>query len=174
MDNITREKFLKIALVAFGAIFFTIYPLSLIWPSGWQWHGGHGQYYLQMICGVYAVLGAYLIAAARNPSEHRSLISFTVWSSIVHAGIMAAQAVYGGHEIGHLAGDVPALLLVAGVLGYLSQKGSCEWSAHSKRDGLSTSASCEQDTDLRGRWRYPAALSVSGSRAKLKGGKARS
>ena len=31
MDDITREKFLKIALVAFGAIFFTIYPLSLIW-----------------------------------------------------------------------------------------------------------------------------------------------
>jgi hypothetical protein len=24
-----------------------------------------------MICGIYAVLGAYLIAAARNPSEHR-------------------------------------------------------------------------------------------------------
>jgi hypothetical protein len=41
MDNITREKFLKIALVAFGAIFFTIYPLGLIWPSGWLWHGGH-------------------------------------------------------------------------------------------------------------------------------------
>src|SRR5262244_2693750 len=120
MDNITREKFLKIALVAFGAIFFTIYPLSLIWPSGWQWHSGHGQYYFQMICGVYAVLGAYLIAAARNPSEHRSLISFTVWSSIVHAGIMAAQAMHDGHETGHLVGDVPALLLVAAVLWYLS------------------------------------------------------
>ena len=73
-----------------------------------------------MICGVYAVLGAYLIAAARNPSENRSLISFTVWSSIVHAGIMAAQAVYDGQEIGHLVGDVPALLLVAAVLWYLS------------------------------------------------------
>lgn len=33
MDDITREKLLKIALVAVGAIFFTIYPLSLIWPS---------------------------------------------------------------------------------------------------------------------------------------------
>jgi hypothetical protein len=122
MDNITREKFLKIALVAIGAIFFTIYPLSLIWPSGWQWHGGHGQYYLQMICGVYAVLGAYLIAAARNPSEHRSLISFTVWSSFAHASIMAAQAIYDGHEIRHLVGDVPALLLAAGVLWYLSSE----------------------------------------------------
>ena len=73
-----------------------------------------------MICGVYAVLGAFLIAAARIPSEHRSLISFTVCSSIVHAGIMGAQAIYDGHETGHLIGDVPALLLVAGVLWYLS------------------------------------------------------
>ena len=122
MDELTREKLLKIALIAFGAIFFTIYPLGLIWPSGWQWHGGHGQYYLQMICGVYAVLGAFLIAAARNPSEHRSLISFTVWSSVVHAGIMAAQALHDGQESGHLVGDVPALLLVAAVLWYLSPK----------------------------------------------------
>ena len=120
MDDATREKLLKIALIVFGAIFFTIYPLSIIWPSGWQWHDGHGQYYFQMICGIYAVLGAYLIAAARNPSEHRSLISFTVSSSIVHAGIMGVQAIYDGHEIGHLAGDVPALLLVAVVLWYLS------------------------------------------------------
>ena len=104
MDDRTREKLLKIALVTFGAIFFTIYPLGLIWPSGWLWHGGHGQYYLQMICGIYAVLGAYLIAAARNPSEHRSLISFTIWSSVVHAGIMAAQAISDGHEAGHLVG----------------------------------------------------------------------
>ena len=122
MDELTRERLLKIALIAFGAIFFTIYPLGLIWPSGWQWHGGHGQYYLQMICGVYAVLGAFLIAAARNPSENRSLISFTVWSSVVHAGIMAAQALHDGQESGHLVGDVPALLLVAAVLWYLSPK----------------------------------------------------
>jgi hypothetical protein len=119
MDDITREKLLKIALVAFGAVFFLIYPLGLIWPSGWQWHGGHGQYYLQMICGVYAVLGAFLIVAARHPAEHRSLISFTIWSSVVHAGIMAAQAIYDGSETGHLIGDVPALLLVAAVLWYL-------------------------------------------------------
>jgi hypothetical protein len=122
MNDTTREKFFKIALAACGAIFFTIYPLGLIWPSGWQWHGGHGQYYLQMICGIYAVLGFYLIAAARNPSEHRSLISFTIWSSIVHAGIMAAQAAHDGHETGHLVGDVPALLLVAAVLWYLSPR----------------------------------------------------
>jgi hypothetical protein len=120
MDDITRQKLLKIALMTCGAIFFTIYPLSLIWPSGWQWHGGHGQYYFQMICGIYAVLGAFLIAAARNPVENRSLISFTVWSSVVHAGVMSIQASYDPQETGHLVGDVPALLLIAAVLWYLS------------------------------------------------------
>jgi hypothetical protein len=120
MSNETREKLLRLALVAFGAIFFLIYPLGLVWPSGWIWHGGEGTYYLQMICGIYAVLGAYLIAASREPSEHRSLISFTIWSSVVHALIMGAQAIGDGHETGHLVGDVPALLLVAGGLWYLS------------------------------------------------------
>ena len=120
MDEIKRDKLLRIVLLTCGAIFFTVYPLSLVWPSGWQWHGGHGQYYFQMICGIYAVLGAFLIAAARNPSEHRSLISFTIWSSIAHAGIMMVQAIYDRNETGHLVGDVPALLLVAAVLWWLS------------------------------------------------------
>ena len=120
MNDDMRERLLKIALVAIGAIFFFIYPLGLIWPSGWLWHGGEGRYYLQMICGVYAVLGGFLIAAARDPSQHRSLIAFTIWSSIVHAAIMAVQAIMDGHEIGHLVGDVPALLVVAAVLWLLS------------------------------------------------------
>jgi len=64
MSEDTREKYLKIALVVFGVIFLLIYPLGLIWPSGWIWHGGQGAYYLQMICGIYAVLGIYLITAA--------------------------------------------------------------------------------------------------------------
>jgi hypothetical protein len=120
MNEMTREKLLKIALAAFGAVFFLIYPLGLVWPSGWVWHSGEGNYYLQMIAGVYAVLGAFLIAAARDPSSHRSLISFTIWSSVVHAGIMAAQSLHDHHEIGHLIGDVPALLLVAAIIWYLS------------------------------------------------------
>ena len=127
MSPDTKEKYLKIALVAFGVIFFLIYPLGYLWPSGWVWHGGEGMYYLQMIAGIYAVLGAFLIAASRNPAAYRSLISFTVWSSLVHAAIMAVQAAGDQHEHGHLVGDVPALLLVAAVLWYLSPgKGTVE------------------------------------------------
>jgi hypothetical protein len=116
MNESTREMLLKAALLVFGVVFFLVYPLSLVWPSGWLWHGGEGRYYFQMICGIYAVLGAFLINAARDPSEHRSLIWFTIWSSIVHALIMAGQSLSDAHERGHLLGDVPALLLVAVVL----------------------------------------------------------
>jgi hypothetical protein len=66
------------------------------------------------------VLGIFLILAASNPGTHRSLISFTVWSSLVHAVIMAVQAIGDTHEHGHLVGDVPALVLVAAVLWYFS------------------------------------------------------
>ncbi len=131
MNESTREKLLKAALVAFGAIFFLIYPLGLVWPSGWVWHGGQGEYYLQMICGVYAVLGAFLILAARNPSENRSLISFTIWANVVHAGVMTAQSIHDQHERGHLIGDVPALLVVSAVLWFLSP---------GKREGRGASA----------------------------------
>jgi Family of unknown function (DUF6632) len=123
MGTDTNEKYLKVALVVFGIVFLLVYPMGIVWPSGWVWHGGAGMYYLQMICGIYAVLGIYLIAAARDPAANRSLISFTIWSSVVHAAIMAAQALIDGREHGHLVGDVPALLLVAVVLWFLSPKG---------------------------------------------------
>jgi hypothetical protein len=120
MDATTKDNLLRLALRLFGFIFLLLYPLGMIWPSGWVWHGGAGGYYLQMIAGVYAVLGIFLIVAANNPGANRSLISFTVWSSIVHAVIMAVQASGDAHEGGHLVGDVPALVLVALVLWYLS------------------------------------------------------
>lgn len=118
-----RHKLLQIALVAFGTVFCLVYPLSIVWPSGWAWHEGapaDSQYFM-MIVGVYATLGIFLIRAAGNPSAHRSLIWFTVWSSLVHAGIMAVQSMDNDMHRGHLLGDVPALLLVAIVLGALLQ-----------------------------------------------------
>jgi hypothetical protein len=55
---------------------------------------------------------------------HRSLIWFTVWSSAVHAAIMAVQAIVDATERGHLFGDVAALFLVAIVLALLMPRGA--------------------------------------------------
>ncbi|MGE4610001.1 MAG: DUF6632 domain-containing protein [Paracoccaceae bacterium] len=123
MNSDTREKYLKLALAVFGLIFRLIYPLGIVLPSGWGWHGGEGSYYLQMVIGMYFVLGIMLIMASRNPSEHKSLITYTIWSSIAHGLIMSVQTVGDDMEYGHLIADVPALLLVAVVLWYLSPKG---------------------------------------------------
>ena len=122
MSAEASDKMLRLALRVFGVVFLLVYPISIVWPSGWVWHGGEGEYYFQMIVGVYAVLGLFLIIAANNPAEHRSLIWFTVWSSVVHSLIMAAQAITDETETGHLVGDVPALLLVAVVLALLTPR----------------------------------------------------
>jgi hypothetical protein len=114
-------KLLQFALVVFGAIMLLLYPLALVWPSGWAWHPGapHHSDYFMMIVGLYATLGVFLLNAARNPRANLSLIWFTVWSSVVHAAIMAVQSFGHGDHLGHLLGDVPALLLVAIVLSAL-------------------------------------------------------
>ncbi len=58
-------------------------------------------------------------AGVRLLHDDFSLIWFTVWSSVVHAAIMAVQSFGGGHQMGHLMGDVPALLLIAAILSAL-------------------------------------------------------
>jgi hypothetical protein len=88
-----NNRLLSYALIVFGVAFCLIYPLSMFWPSGWAWHDGPpaSNDYFMMIVGVYATLGVFMILASRNP-------------------MMA----------GHLYGDVPALILIAVVLGYLT------------------------------------------------------
>jgi hypothetical protein len=117
------DKLLRTALVLFGAIFLLVYPLAIVWPSGWAWHQGapYESEYFMMIVGVYATLGVFLIRAAKDPKANASLIWFAVWSSIVHAAIMAVQSFQGAGHMGHLVGDVPALILVALVFGLLAK-----------------------------------------------------
>lgn len=116
---------LQIALAVTGVAFIFAYPMMHLWPSGWMWQP-HQYEYEQMIGGIYATLGVFLLLAARAPEAHLSLIWFTVWSSVVHGGIMAIQALVDEHEHGHLVGDVPALFIVAAVLGYLARKGGLQ------------------------------------------------
>ena len=81
MIEANRVKYLRVALIAVGLIFIVgIYGLIMIWPSGWSWHSGPSHslpHYLQMILGVYATLGVFLLIASRNPLANLSLIWFT-------------------------------------------------------------------------------------------------
>lgn len=107
-----KSSALRVVLPVVGLIFvFGVAILMRVWPSGWQWQPSQPEYE-QMIQGVYATLGIFLILAARKPTQYRNLILFTAWSSLVHAGIMAVQAVRDAAERGHLVGDVPALAIV--------------------------------------------------------------
>ncbi|MCC7411792.1 MAG: hypothetical protein IT495_09175 [Gammaproteobacteria bacterium] len=130
MEQAQKIKYLTLALYVFGAIFIAGVPLMMMWvfPSGWSWMPRQPEYE-QMIMGVYATLGVFLILAAKDPLAHLSLIWFTVWSSVVHGGIMLAQALADASEHANLVGDIPALLLVAAVLAYLTPRASSRTAA---------------------------------------------
>jgi hypothetical protein len=121
MASSRSYRLLQLALVVFGAVMILLYPLAVVWPSGWAWHPGapYQSDYFMMIVGIYLTLGLFLWNAARRPEANVSLIWFTVCSSVVHAAIMTAQSLGSAHHMGHLWGDVPALLLVAIVLSVL-------------------------------------------------------
>lgn len=125
MNESARVRYLRVALILVGLIFiFGVYPLMMgLWPSGWRWSPNQPQYE-QMIVGVYATLGIFLLLAARNPLRNLSLIWFTVFSSVVHAGIMTVQALQAPAEHGHMFGDIPALFFVAVLLGVLTPRGA--------------------------------------------------
>lgn len=78
-----RERALKVVLLLVGLLFTgLLYPLFAMRLDDQA---------LRMMLSVYVTLGIFLLIAARNPSEHRSLVAFTAWSSFAHAGLMATQ-----------------------------------------------------------------------------------
>jgi hypothetical protein len=82
-----RERALKIVLVLVGLLFCAaVYPLILMAKQDPA---------LAMMMSLYVTLGVFLLIASRNPSEHRSLIAFTGWSSFAHAAVMGVQASLG-------------------------------------------------------------------------------
>jgi hypothetical protein len=121
MSSTDRLRYLRAALAVTAVACLALYPLMLFWPSGWTWHAGYSDYPM-MIVGIYATLGVFLLLAIRNPLANLSLIWFTVWSSVVHGGIMAVEALTEPGQMGHLLGDVPALMIAAIVLAALTPR----------------------------------------------------
>lgn len=122
MDFERRIRALRVVLLLTGLAFALGVPvLTRVWPGAWMWEPRQSEYE-QMIVGIYVTLGVFVLLAARDPLQHLSLIWFTAWSSLVHGGIMAAQAVVDPAEHPNLVGDVPALLAVGLALAILTPR----------------------------------------------------
>jgi hypothetical protein len=122
MNAPVPSALLRPVLRILSLIFIVGIPLlNRIWPSGWAWVPEQPAY-LQMIWGIYATLGVFLLIAARDPARHLSLIWFTVWSSVVHGTVMAVHSLTDPGQRGHLGGDVAALFLTAVVLTVLVRR----------------------------------------------------
>ena len=107
----TRRRALQILLVLTGlACLLGLYPLLGALRDGVASTIVRQD---QMILAIYVVLGGFLLIAARNPLQHRSLIRFAGWSTIAHDSVMIVQ----GLQRHDLRGDlVPfAILAVIGV-----------------------------------------------------------
>src|SRR6266699_4910046 len=110
-----RERALQVVLVVLGL--FTaganIYPLVTSFVAGLRPTGGTTA---PMFYTILATLGVFLVLAARNPSAHRSLIAYAVWSSFAHTAVMALMAIQLPNKRGELLAGVivtglPAVLL---------------------------------------------------------------
>lgn len=100
----TRLLALKVLLILAGlALLAALIPLvlSFLHPGGISAPD-------QMILAIYFPIGIFLLLAARNPSEHRSLIACVAWSTLAHTAVMVIQAVQGGSA----REDVPALSVI--------------------------------------------------------------
>jgi hypothetical protein len=113
-----RERALKVVLVVLGLLFLAaVYPLMIMVKQDPS---------LAMMMSLYATLGVFLLLAARNPSEHRSLIAFTAWSSFAHAALMAMQAFLNLIPRRELAGVVVFILIAVALIALAPAKQSGE------------------------------------------------
>jgi hypothetical protein len=100
-----REQALKVVMGLVGVMFLALgYPLVIF---------ARQDPAMSMMFSVYVTLGIFLLLAIRNPSENRSLIAFTAWSSFAHAGVMGVQAFRNMIAHGELMGV--AILAVIGI-----------------------------------------------------------
>ena len=106
----SRERALKFVMILSGLLFLAgVIPLATSLLDGQRSND-----IVPMFLSVYVTLGVFLLIAARNPSEHRSLVLFAAWSIFAHAVVMLVQAysdVAGRPELFGMA----ALLVAIGV-----------------------------------------------------------
>jgi hypothetical protein len=104
-----RERALQVVLVVLGLgtavtnISALVDSLAALRPTGGTT--------APMFYTILATLGVFLVLAARNPSAHRSLIAYTVWSGFAHTVVMALMAM----QLPTKRGDLLAGVAVTGL-----------------------------------------------------------
>ena len=88
-----RQRILQVVLVILGLLFIgLVYPLyGDLRHSAWllEMHNETEPMFLSF----FIPLGVFLLLAAKNPSEHRSLIAFAAWWNIAHSSVMVIETI---------------------------------------------------------------------------------
>ncbi|HXE82014.1 MAG TPA: DUF6632 domain-containing protein [Gemmatimonadales bacterium] len=115
-----RERALQVVLVVLGlgTAGANIYPLVTSFVAGLRPTGGTTA---PMFYTILATLSIFLVLAARNPSAHRSLIAYAVWSSFAHTAVMALMAIQLPTKRGELLAGVAVTGLSALLLFVLAR-----------------------------------------------------
>ena len=110
-----RERALQVVLVVLGLLIVVanVYPLVTSFVAGLRPTAGTTA---PMFWTIYATLGVFLMLAARNPSAHRSLIAYAIWSSVAHTAVMALMAMQLPTKRGELLAGVAVTGLAAVLL----------------------------------------------------------
>ena len=110
-----RERALQVVLVVVGLLIAVanFYPLITSLVAGLRPTAGTTA---PMFWTIYATLGVFLVIAARNPSAHRSLIAYAVWSSVAHTAVMVLMAIQLPTRRGELLAGVAVTGLSAVLL----------------------------------------------------------
>ncbi len=110
----TRERAQQIVLVVLGLLIVVsnisplVTSLLALRPTGGTT--------APMFYTILAVLGVFLVLAARNPSAYRSVIAYAVWSSFAHTAVMAVMAIQLPTKRGELLAGVAVTGLGAALL----------------------------------------------------------
>jgi hypothetical protein len=113
-----RERALKVVLVVAGLLFSAaVIPLMMMVKQDPA---------LAMMMSLYTTLGVFLLLAARNPSEHRSLIAFAAWSSFAHAAVMSFQALLNMIARRELIGSAVFILIGVALIALAPARHSVE------------------------------------------------
>src|ERR1700704_1538541 len=120
-----RERALQVVLLVLGVgtAAANIYPLVTSFLAGLRPTGGTTA---PMFYTILATLGVFLVLAARNPSAHRSLIAYAIWSSFAHTAVMALMAIQLPTRRGELLAGVAVTGLSAVLLFALSRSARSE------------------------------------------------